>query len=376
MLAAQGGGRRRASVLLSGVAIALLSGAVGAELTREQELASVRERARVLEAQVAELQRSRQGLEGELIEADLAVRLQGERAHEAALSLAGARTSEDEAAGRVRDLQRALDEARDELGSRLVSLYRVGRQGLVRLALAARDEHAFLRDFRLVRYLVRRDARRVEDYLDLRGRLLDRQVELERRRHEARVWSEREAERLAELRRLQRRKAELLAQLLQQERRARDEAAELARREARLAAFLAALAGEASLDGEPMGRFAGVLEPPVVGAIIRAFGPRLDPRYRTRVPHNGQEYVTLERAAVTAVYPGTVLYAESLEGYGLTVVVHHPGRIFSLYSGLREAQVAPGDVLSLGSVLGSSSGRLYFEIRDENRPVDPESWLR
>jgi septal ring factor EnvC (AmiA/AmiB activator) len=33
-------------------------------------------------------------------------------------------------------------------------------------------------------------------------------------------------------------------------------------------------------------------------------------------------------------------------------------------------------VVSLSSVLGSSSGRLYFEIRVENKPVDPEAWLR
>jgi septal ring factor EnvC (AmiA/AmiB activator) len=378
MLAAAGGARRRALFALAGLWLVGLAPAApaAADPTREEELAEVRRRARRLEAQVAELGRSRAGLEGELIEVDLAVRLQEERAREAGLALEGARSAVEETAHRVRDLQRELGAAREDLGARLGSLYRIGRQGLVRLALAAEDEETFLRDFRLVRYLVRSDAARVDRYLDLRGRLLDRQDELEDRRREAGEWAEREVGRLAEVRRLRQRKAELLAEVLGRERRTRQEVADLERREARLAGFLAALAGERSLAGEPMQQYAGVLDRPVVGSVLRGFGPRLDPRYGTRVPHNGQEYLTLGRAEVRPVYPGTVLFAEPLEGYGLTVVVHHPGRVFSLYSGLEESRVDRGDVVSLSSVLGSSSGRLYFEIRVENKPVDPEAWLR
>lgn len=376
MLAAARRGRGRA-LLTAIVAWSALAGALGgAEPTREEELAAVRERARTLEAQMDDLRAGRKGLERDLIEADLAVRLQEERAHEAGLSLDSAQAAVEEAAQGVRDLQQELGRARDELGARLGSLYRLGRQGLVRLALAARNEEAFLRDFRLVRYLARRDAARVSRYLELRGDLLAREEELERRRAEARLWAEREEARLAEVRELQRRKTVLLDELLAREKRVRAEAEELAERERRLSGFLAALAGESSLEGESMEGYAGVLERPVVGSVLQGFGPRLDPRYGTRVPHNGQEYVTVEGAPVHSIYPGTVLYAQELEGYGLTVVVHHPGRIFSLYAGLAGTEVAPGDVLSLGAFLGSSSGRLYFEIRVENRPVDPEGWLR
>jgi len=65
-----------------------------------------------------------------------------------------------------------------------------------------------------------------------------------------------------------------------------------------------------------------------------------------------------------------------VQGYGLTAVVHHPGRVFSLYAGLGELQVAAEDVLSLGQVIGIATDTLYFEIREENRPVDPARWLR
>ena len=81
-------------------------------------------------------------------------------------------------------------------------------------------------------------------------------------------------------------------------------------------------------------------------------------------------------AEVRVVFPGKVLFAAPFQGYGLTAVVHHPGRVFSLYAGLEELKVGAEDVLSLGQVIGIAKDTLYFEIREENRPVDPAQWLR
>ena len=77
-----------------------------------------------------------------------------------------------------------------------------------------------------------------------------------------------------------------------------------------------------------------------------------------------------------AVFPGKVLFAAPFQGFGLTAIVHHPGRVFSLYAGLDELQVEQNDMLSLGQVIGVSSDSIYFEIRVENQPVDPQGWLR
>jgi septal ring factor EnvC (AmiA/AmiB activator) len=95
------------------------------------------------------------------------------------------------------------------------------------------------------------------------------------------------------------------------------------------------------------------------------------------VPHNGIEIAPEGRPApVRAVYPGKVLYAAPFEGYGPTVVMHHAGRVFTLYAGLAELRVRQGDVLELGDPVGTAAGRLYFELRSENRPEDPVGWLR
>jgi septal ring factor EnvC (AmiA/AmiB activator) len=130
------------------------------------------------------------------------------------------------------------------------------------------------------------------------------------------------------------------------------------------------------LDGTPLQEFRGVLDWPVAGEVVGGFGPRRDPRYRTEVPHNGVELTTRPGSAVRAIYPGKVLFADALEGYGPTVVVHHAGRVFSLYAGLASLGVGKDDMLSLGQPVGAAAERLYFEIRVDNRPENPLDWLR
>ncbi len=95
------------------------------------------------------------------------------------------------------------------------------------------------------------------------------------------------------------------------------------------------------------------------------------------VPHNGIDIaVGGDGREIRAVFPGEVLFASQFEGYGQMVVVHHPGRVFTLYSGLSSISVTKGDVLPLGTVVGSAADQVYFEIRLENQAEDPLLWLR
>ena len=93
------------------------------------------------------------------------------------------------------------------------------------------------------------------------------------------------------------------------------------------------------------------------------------------MPHNGISLRTVAGLPVRAIYPGKVVFAAPFEGYGPTVVVHHSGRVFTLYAGLARLGVRQNDILQLGQTVGSAAASLYFEIREENRPVDPLDWL-
>jgi septal ring factor EnvC (AmiA/AmiB activator) len=338
----------------------------------------VREEIARLTAQLDDLAVRAYGIQGELERVALERRLQQRRVTEAEAARRLAEERAAEAAGRVAEFERRLAGERERLESRLAGLYRIGRHGQLRLFFALEATADPLPAVRLLRYLVRRDAASIERMEALRRRVESERAELDRQRGEAATWFDQQVVRHRELVRLEQRQAALLAGTRREETRLAERALELADRESKMAALLDSLYGRGSapLSGRPIQEFRGLLEWPAAGPLVGLFGPRLDPRYGTRVPHNGVELETTPGAQVRAVYPGRVVYAAHFEGYGPTVVVQHAGKALTLYAGLAAVSVRRDDLVSLRQALGAAAGRLYFEIRVENRPEDPKRWLR
>lgn len=368
------------SVLLGALALAPL----GAEppddaiATREAELAGVRQEIRQLSSQLEALAVRAFGIQGELEKVTLQRRLQERRLAEARTANQLAEQLAAGAALRVGRLEQQISDERERLEERLAGLYRIGRHGHARLVFSI-DPHADpLPAVRLLRYLAERDAASISRFELLRTRLAAERQDLDARLAEAAAWYAQEATRRDELVRLEQRQQALLVGNRVEGARLAERALELADRETKLAGLLDTLYGRAAspLAGRPMQEFRGLLDWPVQGRITGVFGPRLDPRYRTRVPHNGVDLATVPGSDVVAVYPGRVVFAAAFEGYGPTVVLQHAGKVFTLYAGLLGTTVKRDDLVSLRQPLGRAGETLYFEIRVENRPEDPRRWLR
>lgn len=350
---------------------------------REQELAGLRQEITGLERRLQAARRQQSGLRGDVARLDLELTLQEKRLAEAVA--ARDLTAHRAAAGaaEVARLEDLLAASRRDLSRRVAGLYRMGRQGYVRLLLSLRPDERLLPSIRLVRFLARRDRQTADRYGAARVRLTRERDQLLARRGELEGWIAREDARRRHFAVLRERQAGLLARLEKEGAVLTARAGELAERERKLTGLLdmlgrgsgepAAPPGEA---GQAIQKFRGALDWPARGKVTAGFGPRLDPRYRTQVPHNGLDIATAAGGEVRAVFPGKVLFAAPFAGYGTTVVVHHPGRVFTLYAGLSQLRVGQGDVVSLGDVVGLSSDALYFEIRVENRPENPLHWLR
>ena len=345
---------------------------------REAELEGIRDQIMVLQGELNRVRQEATGLRGDLQQTEVALELQRTRLAEAQAARLLAEESLAGVENEIVDLEGRLEELRLNLRQRLIDLYRLGQEGYLRLFLSIRTQEDLLPGIRQVRYLVQRDGGLLTDYELAHAELSFKQEELAGHDEEVREWLEAESTRADQLERLQRRQSRILSQLEQEDRTLSLQTAELVDKEQKLANLLDFLYGRAGapLSGTPVQGFRGVLDWPVQGRVIQGFGTRLDPRYKTRVPHNGLDLQTTARSAVRAVFPGRVLFAAPFQGYGLTVVVHHPGRVFTLYAGLEDLQVRKDDMLSLGQVIGLSTGKLYFEIREENQPVDPIQWLR
>ncbi|HEX2252185.1 MAG TPA: peptidoglycan DD-metalloendopeptidase family protein [Thermoanaerobaculia bacterium] len=346
--------------------------------SREEELSAIRGEIARLEARLGEVRRREAGLAERLEMLEIELRLQEERLAEAraAGELAAARV--EESREEVERREAALAAARDHLRRRLTGLYRLGGHGYLRLFLSLDPDREVLQGVRMLRFLALRDARAVEEHRAARAALTAERERLMARGREVARWVAAEEERRGELAAARARQAALLARTERERRQLAEQAGDLAEREQRLTRFLDLLAGRSGggPEGTPMQELKGVLDPPVEGRLVAGYGPRRDPRYQTLVPHHGWTLAPRPGAEVRAVYAGTVLYSAPFQGYGPTVVVHHPGRMFSLYAGLARPAVAVGDTVGLGEPVGSAGETLYFEIRAENRPEDPAAWVR
>ncbi|MEF3022990.1 murein hydrolase activator EnvC [Vibrio mimicus] len=155
--------------------------------------------------------------------------------------------------------------------------------------------------------------------------------------------------------------------------------AELQRNETRLKAEIAKAAKRNAVLMNGIASQRGKLPWPLKGRVLHNFGERqtgqIDWKGLVIDANYGQE--------VKAVYPGTIVFAEYLRGYGLVVLLDHGKGDMTLY-GFNQTllkkegdKVIAGETIALaGDTGGQSRPALYFEIRRNSRAENPSQWLQ
>ena len=122
---------------------------------------------------------------------------------------------------------------------------------------------------------------------------------------------------------------------------------------------------------------------PVIGKINSPFGWRRHPISRRRQFHAGLDIKGPRGRAIKAAKVGKVVYVGWMGGYGRTVVINHGNGYTALYAHCQTLNARQGQSVSPGTVIASvgSSGRatgthLHFEVRLNNRPINPLKLLR
>ena len=141
---------------------------------RERDLAEIRRRLARREGELHRARTRERGLASALESAELDLALQEQRVAEAAAARRVAEAEVERTGARVEELAAELAAARASLRKRVTGLYRLGRDGPLRLALAVEPGSDLPAAVRLLRFLVRRDADAVERYVETRESLLER----------------------------------------------------------------------------------------------------------------------------------------------------------------------------------------------------------
>lgn len=113
------------------------------------------------------------------------------------------------------------------------------------------------------------------------------------------------------------------------------------------------------------------------------FGKRIDPIHKRIAMHNGLDLVGPYRAKIYATAPGVVIYARDFGAYGRMVQIDHGSGISTRFGHLHKIFVKKGDKVTRGQLIGleGSSGRstgnhLHYEVRYNNKPLNPENFLK
>ncbi len=125
-----------------------------------------------------------------------------------------------------------------------------------------------------------------------------------------------------------------------------------------------------------------LLWPVKEGLVISKFGEHQHPVLKyVKVNNNGIDIKCSNSNSVFAVFKGEVSRVVGIPGYNKAVIIRH-GKYLTVYANLSNVAVTPGMVVEQNTIIGSiykgegeNSGVLHFELWEENKKINPESWL-
>lgn len=132
-------------------------------------------------------------------------------------------------------------------------------------------------------------------------------------------------------------------------------------------------------ESAPFGSLQKKLPWPSAGKVVSAFGQSYaDGKLR----HSGMLINTPEEAEVKAVHYGRVVFANWLRGFGLITILDHGDGYMTLYGHSSSLFTSPGDWIEAGEPIaqagrtgGTEDPAVYFEIRQNGKPINPNRWL-
>ncbi|MPM78678.1 hypothetical protein SDC9_125689 [bioreactor metagenome] len=122
---------------------------------------------------------------------------------------------------------------------------------------------------------------------------------------------------------------------------------------------------------------------PVSGNIVANFGWQTHPILKQEMMHEGIDFEVPIGTNVQVSAPGKVMTITDSAKHGKVVIVEHSQDVSTVYGHLGEVLVKEGETVSQGQVLAKvgKSGMtkvplLYFEVRENGKPVDPMTRLK
>jgi septal ring factor EnvC (AmiA/AmiB activator) len=280
------------------------------------------------------------------------------------------------------ELRARIRDSRENVRRILRVLYKMGEMGYVKLFINIGSVDQLFRNYRLIVSLMDDKVTEIREIrqgiVKLQRVMAEMQVELDR----LVGLKNDKAGKLAQLKRLKQEKLDMIARINQQRDLNSRLLDELKTESESLTRFLDQKATPVVADAVDLGPLRGRLPWPLGGKVISSFGKKKSARFNTYTMNNGIEIKPEQSDEIRAVGGGEVIFCDYFKGYGNLLILQHAGNFHTLYGHCASFLKKPGDRVGTGEVvaLAGSSGSLYgkalyFEIRQNLKPLDPLLWL-
>lgn len=269
-----------------------------------------------------------------------------------------------------------LAKRQDYLGKRVRAIYEGGSVVYLEVLLGASSFADFLSRFDLLRQLIAKDNELLGAVREERAEVAARKASLEAKQMKALGLQQQTTARKASIEYQQSIKESYLARVRQDRQlyeRAVDEIEAMSKQ------IEEEIRRLAPWGKRPTGKLAF---PTTNRRITSYFGMRFHPILRTYRLHTGIDFAAAMGTKIVAAEWGIVRRAETLGGYGKTVMIDHGGGLWTLYAHMSQIGVSVGETVARGQLIGlvgstgwSTGPHLHFEVRDNGTPVDPLTWL-
>ncbi len=301
--------------------------------------------------------------------------------------------------GELKERQHKLKDLRDErsqlndkrrhqeglVGDYINAAYRLGQQGNLRLLLNQEDPSRVSRNLRYYDYFVQARAEKITQYLTTIERINSIEPEIAYETEKVRQNFESLSTQKTKLQEAQRARRKVLASLNErinsQDKKLRSKMEDRRQLQKLLAKVIENISDIHFKGSETsFSSLKGKLPWPTQGKVVKRFGSN---RITNKMKWEGMLISSNPGDPVRSVHYGRVIFSDYLRGHGLLIIVDHGTGFMSLYAHNQALYkelgewVEQGDIIaSVGSSGGQHDSALYFELRYNGKPTNPQRWLR
>jgi len=365
--------------LVCGVAFCALAWAAPEPADSAQakaKLAAVRAHIAALTLRLGEDLRQRDALGSRLRDAELVITARRVKLDALRAAMNAAERHGAELRAEQEREEKSLRAERAQLAAEVREAYLIGGQEQLKLMLSQTNPAAVGRMLAYHGYFARQRSGIIDAIQGRVQRLEQLLGEIEQQAGDLAALEKEVSREVADLTRARAERAIALAAVDQRLRSGNQQLVDLKRQEQAVESLVADLARvlqDFPVDAQSFERMRGRLPWPVPGRVTSG----------GQEPRTGGDLIETTRGAkVRAPYFGRVVYADWLQGLGLLLIIGHGDGYMTLYGHAEVLyksvgdRVAPGDVIAAMGDAEGPAPRLYFEIREGRKTVDPKIWLK